>query len=117
MGSVNPILDSNDEDGDIFKPERRFSDAFNTVNVRKKIKMYFKFAFKFLGFPNIPETLDTHAHKKLNLQHNCEIKCNCKINYETKNIVFRLNYEIKIPRNSKIVKRTGRLKCRKNFLP
>ena len=74
MGSVNPVLDSNDKDGDIFKPGRRFSDDFNTVNVRKKIKMYFKLAFKFLGFPKIPETLDTHAHKKLNLQHNCEIK-------------------------------------------
>ena len=30
MGFVNPVIDSNDEDEDIFKPERRFSDVFNT---------------------------------------------------------------------------------------
>ena len=30
MGLVNPVIDSNDEDEDIFKTERRFSDVFNT---------------------------------------------------------------------------------------
>ena len=36
--------------------------------------MYFKLAFRFLAFPEIPEILKTHSHKKFNLQQNLEIK-------------------------------------------
>ena len=30
LGFVNPVVDSDDENDDTFKPERRFPDVFNT---------------------------------------------------------------------------------------
>ena len=39
----------------------------------KKDKNAFNLAFRFLAFPEIPEILETHAHKKLNFQHNRKI--------------------------------------------
>ena len=67
LGFVNPVVDSNDEDDDIFEPERSFSSVFNTfVNqwCVKKDKNVFKFAFRFHAFPEISEMLETEAHKK-----------------------------------------------------
>ena len=72
MGFANPVVDSDDKDDDIFKPGRRFSDVFDTfVNkvCTKKDGNVFKFAFRFLAFPEIPEILETHINKKFNLQH------------------------------------------------
>ena len=65
-----------DEDGDdIFKPERRFSHVFKTFVNYGCAKIDIRvLVFKFLAFLEIPEILETHAHKKVNLQHNCKIK-------------------------------------------
>ena len=52
---VKPVvLDPNDEDGDIFEPERRFSGAFDTSVKQwylKNNKNVFKLAFRFILFP------------------------------------------------------------------
>ena len=50
---VDPVLDSNDEDGNIFEPERSFSCVFNTFVTQscvKKDKNLFKATFRFLLF-------------------------------------------------------------------
>ena len=74
--------------------------------------MYLSLLLRLLAFPKISEKVDTHEHKKVNHQHNREIKIlqimvswsdrEIKIPY----VVFRLNREIKMPRNSIIVKKT-----------
>ena len=47
----------------------------------------------FLAFPEIPEMLETHAHKKFDFQHYRKIKM-------PRNLVFRLNRrEIKMTQN------------------
>ena len=84
-------------------------------------KNVFKLGFKFLGFPDIPKIPETHAHKKFNLQHNRQIKITVfwsdhKIKMPW-NVVFKLNRHIKMPQNSKVVKKARILKCRQNFLP
>ena len=38
--------------------------------VQKKIEMYLSLLLGFLLLPDIPETLETHVHKKINPQHN-----------------------------------------------
>ena len=72
MGFVNPVVDSDDEDDNIFEPERSFSGIFNTfVNqwYVKKDKNEFKLAFKFHAFSTILEIWETQTHKKFNVQH------------------------------------------------
>ena len=69
---INPVVDSDDEDDDIFEPERSFSGVFNAfVNqwYVKKVKNVIKVAFRFHAFRKIPEMLETYAHKKFNFQH------------------------------------------------
>ena len=94
----------------------------------KKDKNVFKLAFIFHAFPEIPEMLETYAHKKHNFQHYCETMMSQIIvfwsNREIKmpqNVVFRPDCGVKIPRNSKIVKKTrenaAKILCRENFLP
>lgn len=68
MGFLNSVVDSNDEDDNISKPERRFLLPLMLL-MCKNDKNTFKFAF-----PESPEILETHAQKTFNLQHNCEIK-------------------------------------------
>ena len=38
--------------------------------VEKKIEMYLSLLLGFLLLPEIPATLETHVHKKINPQHN-----------------------------------------------
>ena len=50
---LNPLVDSDDEDGNIFEPERSFPGFFNTIaNQRlvKKDKSVFKLEFRFHAF-------------------------------------------------------------------
>ena len=56
----------------------------------KKDKNAFNLVFRFLAFPEIPEILETHAHKKLNLQHNCKTGM-------SRIMVFWSDHEIKTP--------------------
>ena len=69
---INPVVDSDDEDDNIFQSERSFSAVFNTfVNqwCVKKDKNVFKLIFRFYhGFPKIPEVLETYAYKKFKFQ-------------------------------------------------
>ena len=58
-------------------------------------------AFRFLAFSEFPEILETHAHKKFNLQHNCEIKI-------PQSAVFRMNHKPQMPQNSKIARKKVR---------
>ena len=74
MGFVNPFVDSDDEDDNIFKFERNFFDVFNTIVNSGCATNVFKLTFRFLVFPKIPEILETLAHKKSNLQHYRKIK-------------------------------------------
>ena len=90
LGFINPVVDSDDEDDDIFEPEISFSGNFNTfVNqwCVKKDKNVFKVAFTFHVFPEIPQTLETDAHKKFDYQHYRETKM-------SQIIVFWRNREI-----------------------
>ena len=67
MGFVNPVVDSDDEDDDIFEPERSFSGIFNTfVNqwYVKKDKNEFMLAFRFHAFPAILEIWETQTHNQ-----------------------------------------------------
>ena len=55
----------------MFEPEKSFFGAFNTFLNQwcvKNDKNIFKLAFRFHAFPEIPEMLETDAHKKLNFQ-------------------------------------------------
>ena len=55
----------------MFEPEKSFFGAFNTFLNQwcvKNDKNIFKLAFRFHAFPEIPEMLETDAHKKLNSQ-------------------------------------------------
>ena len=74
--------------------------------MQKKINV-FKLA-SFLAI--IPEILETHAHKKFNLQHKRVIKI-------PQNAVFRLNRKLKCNEIQKLLKILAKLKCRENFLP
>ena len=70
MRFVNAVVDSNDEDDDIFKPGRSFSDIFNAfVNqwCVKKDKNMFKLEFGFHAFSKIFELLDTHTHSEIKM--------------------------------------------------
>lgn len=69
---LNPVVDSDNEGGNIFEPERSFSDVFHTFVNQQFVKGYksvFKFAFSFSAFPEIPKMLETHKHKKFIFQH------------------------------------------------
>ena len=72
--------------------------------VLKKDKNVLKLGFRFHAFPEIPEMLETCAHKKYNFQHYRDAKISQIIvfwsNHEIKmprNVVFRLNRETKMP--------------------
>ena len=68
---INPVVDSDDEDDDIFEPERSFPGVFNAfVNqwYVKKVKNVIKV------FRRISEMLETYTHKKFNFQHYHETK-------------------------------------------
>ena len=109
MGFINLIVDWDDEDDNIFEPERRFSGVFNTfVNQScvKKNKNLFKLAFRFDAFPETSALLETRTHKKFYFQHYRKTKMLQVIvfwlNHEIKmlwDVLFRLNHEIKMPRN------------------
>ena len=78
--------------------------------VYKKDKNVFKLAFRFPAFPEIPETLETQTHTKLNFQNHRGTKMLQIIVFWStseikipRNVVFRLDHEIKMPRNSKII--------------
>ena len=54
LGFVNPVVDPDDEDDNIFEPERRFSSAFNSFLNQwyiKKIKMYLSLHLGSMPFP------------------------------------------------------------------
>ena len=74
--------------------------------------MYLSLLLRLLAFPKISEKVDTREHKKVNHQHNREIKISqIMVSWSDREIkipcvVFRLNREIKMPRNSIIVKKT-----------
>ena len=109
MGFINLVVDSDDEDDNIFEPERSFSGVFNTfVNqcCVKKNKNLFNLAFRFDAFPETSALLETRAHKKFYFQHYRKTKMLQVIvfwsNHEIKmlwDVLFRLNHEIKMPRN------------------
>ena len=119
MGFINPVVDSDDKDDDIFEPERSFSGVFNIFMNQwcvKKDKNAYKIALRFHAFPEIPEMLETHAHKKINFQLYREIKMSQIIVFWTiheiktpQNVVFRLNRESKMPRTSKMLKKPTKL--------
>ena len=53
LGFLNPVVDSDDEDGNIFEPERSFPVFFNTIANQwlvKKDKSVFKLEFRFHAF-------------------------------------------------------------------
>ena len=85
----------------------------------KKIKVYLNFRIHALS--KIPEVLETDAYE-FNFQNYRETEIsqiikfwsNCKIPW---NVIFRLNHEIKMPQNSKVVQKSAKLKCRENFMP
>ena len=58
---------------------------------QKKIEMYLNLLLGFLLFPQIPATLETHVHKKINPQHNRKIKM-------SRIMLFCSDREIKTPR-------------------
>ena len=96
LGFVNPVVESDDEDDDIFEPERNYSDVFTTFVSKEKIKMCFKFVFiSSQVFTEFPKMLEIHSHKKFIFQHCREIKV-------SRNIVFRSNREIKMARKCSI---------------
>ena len=106
LGFVNPVVDSDDEDDDIFEPERRFSGAFNSFANQwyvKKDKNAFKLAFRFHAFPAVPILWENQAHKKFIFQHYGEtyisqiivLWSNGDIKMQ-RNVVFRLKREIKM---------------------
>ena len=113
------VVESDDEDDDIFEPERRFSGVFNIfVNhwCMKKDKNVFELAFRLHASLQTPKMFETRAYKKFNFQHYIETKMSQIIvfwsNHEIKmprNVVFRLYHKMKIPRNSKIVKKTRQI--------
>ena len=116
-------LKSDDEDGDIFESERSFPSVFNTfVNQRcvKKIKTYLSLHSGSMLFSKFLKFLDTHAHKKNNkFEHYGEIKTLTIILYwsnhiikMTRNVVFKLNYEIKMGVTSKILPKNHEIKIR-----
>ena len=84
--------------------------------------MYLSLLLGFWLFPEIPATLETRVHKKIDPQHNRKIKMSrimvffsdCEIKMPRK-LVFRLKREIKMLRNSKIVQENSeinmQLKC------
>ena len=99
----------------IFKPEISFFDVFIIFWIsgvsESVFTNVFKYAFRFHAFLEIPEMLETYAHKKFNFQRYRVIKMSWII-------VFSSNREIKIPRNSKFVQiNPMKLKCHENFLP
>ena len=65
--------------------------------------------------------METRAHKNVNFQHHSETKMSQIIvfwsNCEIKLLRHALNCEIKMPRKSKIVLKTAKLKYRENFIP
>ena len=65
--------------------------------------------------------METRAHKNVNFQHHSETKMSQIIvfwsNCEIKLLRNALNCEIKMPRKSKIVLKTVKLKYRENFIP
>ena len=65
--------------------------------------------------------METRAHKNVNFQHHSETKMSQIIvfwsNCEIKLLRNALNCEIKMPRKSKIVQKTAKLKYRENFIP
>ena len=71
MGFSNLVVDSDDEDDDIFKPDRRFSDVFNEFNnsmnqgFAKKDKNVFKLALLFS--PEILKYLKLTHREKFNV--------------------------------------------------
>ena len=53
LGFLNSVVDSDDEDDNIFEPDRSFSVFFNTIANQwlvKKDKSVFKLEFRFLAF-------------------------------------------------------------------
>ena len=80
MGFVNPFVDSDDEDDNIFKFERNFFDVFNTIVNSGCATNVFKLTFRFLVFPKIPEILETLAHKKVIFNTTAKLKC-CELWY------------------------------------
>ena len=76
----NQVVDSYDEDDDIFETEKSFSGFFNTFVSQWCVKNVFKLAFRFHVFPEIPEMLEV-THLK-NLISNTTVKLKrCKLKY------------------------------------
>ena len=90
---------------------------------QKKTEMHLSFLLGFLLFPEIPATSETHVHKKVNPQHNREIKmsrimvfCSDRETDKTpRKLVFRLKSKIKMLRNSKIVQEISETKMQRKF--
>ena len=65
LGFINSVVDPDDEDDDIFEPERSFSGVLNTFVNRwrvRKDKNIFKLGIRFHDLPEIPEMLETYAN-------------------------------------------------------
>ena len=82
--------------------------------------MYFKLAFRFHVYPEIPEMLETHTHKKQ--YHKTKMSqiivfWSIRKIKMPRNIVFRPNREIKMPGNSKMFQNVTKISCHENFLP
>ena len=84
--------------------------------------MYLSLLLGFLLFPQIPATLETHVHKKINPQHNRKIKmsqimvfCSDREIKTPRKLVFRLKSEIKMLRNSKIVQEISETKMQQKL--
>ena len=113
LGFINPVVDSDDEDDNMFEPERGFSGVFNSFVNQWCVKKYtnvFKLELRFHAFPEILEMLETDAHVKFNFQHPHETKM-------LQTIVFWSTREIKMPGNSKTTKKNpAKLKCCESLL-
>ena len=84
MGFINPFVNSDDEDGDIFETEISFSGVFNTfVNqccvTKLKFHLFPILVFRFYALPKILEMLETYVHKKLYFQDIRETKMSPKL--------------------------------------
>ena len=126
MGFINLVVDSDDEDDNIFEPERSFSGVFNTFVSQccvKENENLFNLAFRFDAFPETSALLETRAHKKFYFQHYCKTKMLQVIvfwsNHEIKmlwDVLFRLNHEIKMPRNWFFFKKKRKIIMPQKFL-
>ena len=83
----------------------------------------FKFAFRFHAFHGTSEMLNTQKHNKFNLQHYFQIKTlqivvtwsSCETEMPQK-IVFQLNWENKMLKIRKFLKKPAKLKQRQNCM-